>query len=127
MMILSFVLFSCGSGPDQSGTNNNEASDNEKISQEDENSSDNEIKDCNDFLDSYEKWVDDYVDVVAAYMKDPTSIEIRQEYGELASTAATWPTEWTSYAMCAQSEDYQKRFDEITDKLDKKLEELGFD
>jgi hypothetical protein len=123
-IVLSFFLFSCGGSREQSTESNDDQT--TRTEQEGEATS-AEFADCDEFLDNYEKWVDDYLDVLEAYMEDPTNIQISQEYIQLAETASTWPTDWLSYASCAANEKYEKRFEAISDKVDKKMEELGLD
>ena len=123
-MMLSFFLFSCGGSSEQATGDSDEAV---KTEQSDEVPDEGAltIKDCDDFLDKYEQWTDDYLKVVEAYLKDPTNIEISQDYIALAESMGTWYSDWTNYIECASEEKYQKRFEEISDKVDKKLQELG--
>ncbi|MEN8225343.1 MAG: hypothetical protein ABFS05_08285 [Bacteroidota bacterium] len=126
-LVFSFLLVSCGGSPETTEEKSDEAATTEQTAEEPEESTDETIASCDDFLDNFEAWASDYVDVVEAYMKDPTSIETRQKYGEISEKAATWSQEWGTHIVCAQTEKYQKRYDEITEKLDKRLEELGMD
>ncbi len=122
-LMLSFILFSCGGSSEQTTEDNDEAvttEQSEDLADED----DATIKNCDEFLDNYDKWTDDYLEVLEAYTKDPTNIEISQEYMALAESLSTWYSDWTDYVACASSEKYQKRFEEISDKVDDKLTEL---
>lgn len=121
-VVLSFTMFSCGGSAEQT-----EESSDEAVNIEESNvaADDDVAKTCDEFLDNYEEWTDDYLEILEAYVKDPTNIEISKEYAELAQSAATWYSEWTNYIACAQKEEYQKRFEAIADKIDKKTQELG--
>ena len=124
-IMLSFFLFSCGSGGEQQSESSDEA---EKTEQSDEvtDAGDQVIKDCDDFLDKYDQWTDDYLKVLKAWKEDPTNMEVSESYMELSEDLGTWVTDWTNYVQCAASEKYQKRFEKIADKLEKGMEELGF-
>jgi hypothetical protein len=85
------------------------------------------FKDCDEFLDGYEKWVDAYVVFLEQYLKNPTDADLLQKYMKIMGEAAQWTTDWTNLISCAQEEKYQKRFDEISEKTEKKMKELGLD
>ena len=59
-------------------------------------------------------------------LKDPANMEVNQRYVELTESLTTWGTDWVTHAQCASKEKYEKRFQEIGDKLEKGLEDLGF-
>ena len=115
-VVLSFTMFSCGGSVEQTEESSDEAVTTEQS---------DVAKSCDEFLDDYEKWTDDYLEILEAYVNDPTNLEISEEYAELAQSAMTWYNEWTNYIACAQQEEYQKRFEAIADKIDKKTQELG--
>jgi len=123
-IMLSFFLFSCGGTSEQTTDDSEEAV---KTEQSDDAKEDGDlsIKDCDDFLDKYDEWTDDYLKVLKAYFKDPTNLVISEEYQELTESMTTWYTDWTSYVQCAAQEKYQKRFEEIGEKIEKGLEEIG--
>jgi len=123
-IMLSFFLFSCGGSSEQATDDGEEAVQTEE-SDDASDGGDLAIKDCDDFLDKYDEWTDDYLKVLKAYFEDPTNLVISEEYRELTESMTTWYTDWTSYAQCAAQEKYQKRFDEIGEKIDKGLEEIG--
>ncbi len=76
IMMLSFFLFSCGGSAVKTDDNSEEA---EATEQASDDGTTVAAKDCDEFLDNYEEWVDDYLVVVEAFIKDPTNIEISQE------------------------------------------------
>ena len=87
-----------------------------------------EAKDCDEFIDQYEKWMDDYIAVIEKYMNDPMDAAMAEEFQKVAIEGTSWMTQWTSNLMyCASEEKYQKRFDEISEKAEEKLEEMGIE
>lgn len=86
-----------------------------------------EIKDCDDFLEKYEVWILDYIELLSEYTKNPTDVTLMQKYMKVAAEAATWYTQWATLAACSVDEEYQKKFDEISKKADEKMKELGLE
>ena len=85
-------------------------------------------KDCDEFIDQYEKWMDDYVKLMEKYMKNPMDADLMEEYMKVAQESMEWMNQWTSkLAYCASKKKYEKRFNEITEKAEKKLKELGIE
>jgi hypothetical protein len=117
ILLLSILGFaSCGS----SGTEN------ENSTQKKEKKSD-EIKDCDDFLAHYEEWVDEYIKVLDDYLKKPGDETIALRFMELMQEAMEWSTKWVALADCADNEEYEQRFEEITKEIENKLKELGIE
>ncbi|MCD4833355.1 MAG: hypothetical protein K8R31_06135 [Bacteroidales bacterium] len=114
LSILGFV--SCGS----SGTEK------ENSTQKKEQKSD-EIKDCDDFLANYEEWVDDYIKVLDDYLKNPGDETVATRFMELMQEAMEWSTKWVALADCADNEEYEQKFEEISKKIETKLKELGIE
>ena len=83
------------------------------------------IKNCDDFLAEYEKWVDDYVQVLDDYFNNPSDPEISNKYMDLMQEAIKWNTKWEALVECADDEKYEKRFEEISKDLEEKLQEVG--
>lgn len=83
------------------------------------------IKDCDDFLTHYEEWVDDYIKVLDDYFKNPADQTIATRYMELMQEAMEWNTKWIALVDCADDEEYEKKFEEISKDIEKKLEEIG--
>ena len=65
------------------------------------------------------------VTAIARHLKDPANMEVSQRYVELTESIATWGSDWITHAQCAAQDKYEKRFDEISNKLEKGLEDLG--
>ena len=121
LFITSMLFVSCG---------NNQTKEKEKTLDSTEQSSDTEkfksSKDCDEFLDQYEEWLDDYMVIMEKYMKNPMDATLAQEFQKTGQEGANWITQWNSKLIhCASIEKYQKRMDKITDKANKKLEEIG--
>lgn len=86
-----------------------------------------EAKNCDEFIAQYEEWTDDYVKFLEKYKKNPMDSKLMNQYLELSQKGANWMMQWnSSLAVCAAEEKYQKRFDEISERIEKKIEELGF-
>jgi hypothetical protein len=122
LLILStLILASCGS----SNSNSNQNNSSEEVQN---NTKDKSIaKNCNEFLDEYEKWTDQSLELLEAYIKNPMDVELANKYMKLATEGMDWATRWSSYYGCAAKEKYNKRFEEIAEKTEKKMKELGLD
>ncbi len=85
-------------------------------------------KDCDEFIDQYEKWMDDYIKLIEKYMKNPMDAKLMEEYMKVAEESMNWMNQWNSkLSYCASKKKYEKRFNEITEKAEKKLKELGIE
>lgn len=84
-------------------------------------------KNCDEFIEQYEKWMDDYLKIIEKYVKNPMDPNASQEYMKVLENASDWMNQWTNLATCTSQENYQKRFEEISEKADKKMKELGLD
>lgn len=117
------LLSSCGSKQAAKGGEDAVVNDTEIKSEEL-----SEAKDCDEFVDQYDKWMDDYLKMIDKYMKNPMDATLSGEFMELAQEGMNWMTQWNDKLYhCASKEKYQKRFDEISEKAEKKLEEMGID
>ncbi|MEO0572484.1 MAG: DUF6591 domain-containing protein [Bacteroidota bacterium] len=86
-----------------------------------------QAKDCDDFIDQYEEWSEEYVAFLSKYKDDPIKAVTSPEYGEMMQKASSWSQQWLSLSVsCAQNSSYEERVTEIADRMDKKVEELGF-
>jgi hypothetical protein len=87
-----------------------------------------DAKDCDEFIDQYEEWMDNYIVMIEKYMKNPADATLLNEYMKLAQEGMTWMNQWNGkLSYCASQDKYQERFDEITEKAEKKLKELGIE
>lgn len=126
LIISVFLLWSCGNN--QSTKESDENTDADTEEEVTASGDSNEVKTCDDFLNQYEEWTDEYLEFLEKYKKNPMDSEVMQKYLELSQKGSEWMMQWANNpGMCASDEKYQKRFDEITDKIDKKMKELGFE
>lgn len=92
----------------------------------DEKSSE-EIKDCDDFIDQYEEWSEDYITFLSKYKDNPTKAFTSPEYSEMMQKASSWSQQWLTLSVsCAQNSSYEEKVKEIADNMDEKIKELGF-
>jgi tRNA U54 and U55 pseudouridine synthase Pus10 len=126
LFILAFIiLFSCGGEKSGSEKESKKESSEEVSSKKKKSVDDETISSCNEFLDRYEEWVDLYIAALKAYKENPFDSETMKKYTEAMSEASVWAQDWSKMHVCAMREKYQKRFEEIADKAEKALEEIG--
>ncbi len=86
-----------------------------------------DLKTCDDFLDNYEKWMDNYIEMLGKYKDNPLEFATSKEYATTMAEGSNWMMKWVSnHASCAQNKAYAKRMKSIQEKSDEKLKELGF-
>ena len=83
------------------------------------------INDCDEFLEHYEKWIDEYLEIIDSYFKNPADETIATKYMALMQEGMEWSTKWVALVDCADDEKYEKRFEEISKKVEDKLEDMG--
>lgn len=121
---LFITLISCGDS--NAKKENQEESKNQKELTEDSNLKN--AKDCDEFIDQYEEWMDNYIGMLEKYMKNPMDAKLMEEYMKLAQESMHWMNQWNGkLAVCASKEKYEKRFNEISERVEKKMEELGIE
>jgi hypothetical protein len=85
-------------------------------------------KNCDEFVDKYEKWMDNYLVLMEKYMKNPMNQEMLQQFAKVQTEATEWVSQWQgAMVLCANDEKYKKRFNEISEKAEKKMKELGLE
>lgn len=98
------------------------------LDQPDESGNLEEAKNCEEFIDQYEEWSNDYIELLEKYMKNPMDATLSKKFMEQTEKASFWMNQWNSKLVyCSSQEKYQKRFDEISERADKKLKELGIE
>lgn len=130
ILFISALLFaSCGSNQSAKEQCENSVESTEEVSSESAESEDlEETKNCDEFIDQYEEWSDDYIELLEKYMNNPMDASLSKKFMEQSEKATFWMTQWNSKLVyCASQEKYQKRFDEISERADKKLKELGIE
>ena len=125
---IALLLTACG-GKQSVKDEKAKTDSNNELSEEDLESTEfEEAKNCDEFIDQYEKWMDTYLEFIEKYMKNPMDATLSEKYMKLANESIDWANQWsTKLVMCATQEKYEKRFDEISEKAEKKLEELGLE
>lgn len=120
----TLLFASCGNNESKEKEVNNDKD--EQLLNETEKSQEVKVaKNCDEFVDDYEEWMDDYLKLLDNYIKNPMDASLSQKFMEQSQKATFWTTEWNGKLYeCAAQEKYQKRFDEITEKSEKKLEEM---
>jgi len=125
---ISLLLTACG-GKQSAKEENAKTDGKSELSEEDLESTEfEEAKNCDEFIDQYEKWMDTYLEFIEKYMKNPMDATLSEKYMKLANESINWTNQWSNkLVMCATQEKYEKRFDEISERAEKKLEELGLE
>ncbi len=84
-------------------------------------------KDCDDFIDQYEEWSEEYIAFLSKYKDDPVKAVTSPEYSQMMQKASSWSQQWLTLSVsCARHTKYEERVKEISDNMEKKMEELGF-
>lgn len=84
------------------------------------------IKDCDDFLDTYESWANDLITLMATYKDDPVAMVSSPEYGSTMMKGANFMQQWQTISIsCASNDSYAKRMKSIQKKMENKQKELG--
>lgn len=100
----------------------------EEIVNADDDKEFKEAKNCDEFIDQYEEWMDNYLLLLEKYMKDPMDSKLMGEYMKLAEESVSWMEQWSGkLAICASKDKYEKRFNEISERAEKKMKELGLE
>ncbi len=127
-----FFTSCCGGGSENKGDkerNGDEAIVTEEVvettnGEDVEINEEEEITSCDEFLDRYEAWVKEYLDLLETFKKNPTDPDLSQKYMTVSQEMTTWTQQWFKFVDCTNDEKYEKRYDEISEMVDKKLEEL---
>lgn len=132
LTLCSIFLLGVSCKKKQKGAENSEDDSEVMISSSEENESSDTVefekaKDCDDFIDQYEEWSEEYVAFLSKYKDDPMKAVTSPEYSQMMSKASSWSQQWLSLSVsCAQNSSYEKRVNEIMDRMDEKIKELGF-
>ena len=132
LALCSIFLLSVSCKKKQKAAENSEDDSEVMMSSDKENESSDAVefekaKDCDDFIDQYEEWSEEYVAFLSKYKDNPMKAVTSPEYSEMMLKASSWSQQWLSLSVsCAQNSSYEKRVTEITDRMDEKIKELGF-
>ncbi|MET1260254.1 hypothetical protein ABV409_12975 [Flagellimonas sp. DF-77] len=85
------------------------------------------VADCDAFLEQYEAWSKDYIAFLGKYKDNPIKAVTSPEYSEMMLQASSWSQDWLELSVsCAQNSSYNDRVNEISDRMQKMAEELGY-
>ena len=121
------IICSCGGGKSGNNEESQEESSSEAKSMKKDKAGDNLISTCEDFLDSYEEWVDLYIEAMRDYKENPYDKDKMTKYMQAMTEASVWAQDWVKLHTCAMQLKYQKRFEEIADRVNKELEAMGIE
>lgn len=92
----------------------------------DSNNNSKGIKDCDDFLDTYESWADDLITLMAKHKNDPVTLATSPEYVNTMMRSVNFMGDWRTISVsCASDDSYAKRMKAIQQKMEDKQKELG--
>ena len=72
---------------------NNDSKNDEVAKETTSTQSSTDDKHWKQFLEDYENWVDDYIEIVKKYSENPTDTSILSDYSEMVTELAEWQTE----------------------------------
>ena len=96
LMIFSISVMSCGNGGEKGDdseemttTENaqSDVADSGSTEQSDQEVGDDSGSNCDDWLDDYESYIDDYIVMLKKYQSNPTDMSIMQEYQSMMQKA----------------------------------------
>ena len=123
-----FLLYACGGNSSKTEKEDSIEGSIENVEKSKKGEKEDEkVANCDDFLKQYEEWVDEYLKLLDDYMKNPMDATLSEKYMKVAQEAGDWIQKWSNFYSCAAKEKYQKRFDEISKKIEKKMKELDID
>jgi hypothetical protein len=79
---------------------------------------------CEEYLDNFEKWAEKYIALLKKVKQNPSDATIAMDYAKLAPELTTWANEWQSHVKCSQEDKYVKRYEEISDRIEKAADEI---
>jgi hypothetical protein len=129
-LFICLVMLTTACGNQNKETQSQESEVKEKMeSLEDMRSDDfKAAKDCEEFIDQYEQCMDNYIALLERYMNNPADAALAQEHMKVSQEAMNWVSQWNTHlAQCASNEKYEKRFNEISERAEKKLNEMGLE
>ncbi len=121
-IVMSLLVSSCSNKPSKNDAGENA----EKAAAVSGDDADlKKAKDCDEFIDQYEKWMDNYLALLDKYMKNPMDGALMQQFVKLSEEGAQWASQWNSeLVFCASKEKNEKLYNENSEKAEKKLKEL---
>lgn len=90
-------------------------------------SSNEVIKDCEDFINRYEEWSDQLLTIMAKYKENPIGLATSSEYIDTMTKGINFIQDWETIAFsCATNPTYETRMKAIQEKMETRQKELGF-
>ena len=127
LLVITAILFlglqACKEKSDESNSNNGL----ETAQEPQEEVTFEKAEDCDQFIDQYEEWSEEYIAFLSKYKDEPMKAVTSPEYGQMMSKASSWSQEWLSISVsCAQNSSYEEKVEAIMNRMEEKIEELGF-
>lgn len=83
-----------------------------------------DINKCDEFLNKYEAWSEDYIKVLETFSSNPADPKLAQDYNKLSREYSSWTNEWFEFVDCAKKDEFFKRYEEINRKIEQKQKSL---
>ncbi|MEL6811333.1 MAG: hypothetical protein AAFP76_08375 [Bacteroidota bacterium] len=125
LLLFIFPMISCGDKPSEEQKEANVVLDAEPANGIEAPSE--KIKDCEDFMDTYETWSDDILELMEKHKKDPVTLATSPEYVNTMMKGVGFMRDWETISFsCATDPSYEARMKAIQEKMEAKQKELGF-
>ena len=118
-IIFGIFIMACGNTEESNTTDETEVTEKSSTEAAKAKSDDanDKSKDCEEYLDNFEKWAEDYIKVLDKIKSNPTDQTVATEYAKLAPEVSNWAMKWGELMHCAQDEAFVKRYEEITQRI----------
>ena len=77
-----------------------------------------QIQDCNTYLDEYEAWADKYIPLKKQIDENPGDVEAVMQVANMSIEIAEWANAWKDRCYCAYEEDFVKRYEAISQRVE---------
>ncbi len=85
------------------------------------------IKNCEDFIDTYESWSNELLELMEKYEGNPVGLATSSEYITTMGKGVDFIQSWENIAVsCAMNPSYETRMKAIQENMEKRRKELGF-
>jgi hypothetical protein len=130
VLIILISIAAC-SGPTNSDDNTNENVETPEIETPEEETTDNQEtspKDistlsCDEFVEEYEKFADEYIEMVHKYMKSPMNTTVSNSYMKFTEKYALWFQSIPSVAIkCSENESFEEDMKSISERIEAEVE-----
>lgn len=79
---------------------------------------------CAEFLDKYEDWAMDYIELLEKFTTNTADPDFAQDYNKLSREYSSWVNEWFGFVECSEDVVCQERYNEINRKIEQKQNAL---